>query len=152
MAYWGLSEKGRQLWGFLERMFREGYSATEALETLREHGLGYRMTDFYKDWRIISGAVEKADRMKYVRRDYVISERLYTPGESRTGKRFVTTMKVKALDLITGETQDVYVKIGHDVPMIRADLEEMAKDITRRYNQLPLEAMPVGGIRNVRVL
>jgi hypothetical protein len=108
------------------RGIREGKSGVEIMKELRELGLGYRLTDFYNDLRIIKGEGMKWDTLKYVRRDRVISEDLYSLGNIRKDVRFLTTFEVEIEDLVTRQRKTVYVTVGHDIPLRRADLEEIA--------------------------
>lgn len=126
MTLWGLSEKGRQVWQYLVKGIREGKSGAEIMRELRELGLGYRLQDFYNDLRIIRGEELRWDTLKYVRRDRVISEDLYSLGNIRKDVRFLTTFEIEIEDLETRQRKTVYVTVGHDIPMRREDLEEIA--------------------------
>lgn len=158
MAYFmGLSEKGRQVWHVLYRGVKEGLSGTEIMRILREQGLGYRLADFYNDLRLIKGETLKHETMKYVRRDYIISERLYTPSP-HTGKfKFITNYRIDYIDLITGEKGTMYTSIGHDAPMRRKDLDELALQTAGirlpGYEGIQLyeitRVIPVGGYKRI---
>lgn len=149
----GLSEGGRRALSFILKGLEEGLSGKKIIELLREHGLGYRLSDFYNDLRILKGEMKRWDTMKYVPKDKVISEKLYTPTEKMGKNKFITVFKLDVVDLLTGEKRIEHVSVGHDFPMRRKDLEEMAiKAITgkpERYDLSPLveviKIMPVKG-------
>jgi len=121
-----LSAQGRRVYQFLLKGIQEGKTGAQILRELRELGLGYRLTDFYNDLRILKGESMRWDTLKYVRRDRVISEDLYSPGNIRKDVRFLTTFEIEIEDVMTRAKSRVYVTVGHDVPMRRGELEEMA--------------------------
>jgi hypothetical protein len=123
-----LSEKGRQLYSFILKGLQEGKSGAEILRELRELGEGYRIQDFYNDLRIIKGEMPRWDTLKYVRRDRVISEDLYSPADLKIDRRFLTRIYIEIENPLTGERKSVVVGIGHDTPMRRKDLEDLALD------------------------
>lgn len=96
------------------------------MKILREHGLGYRLTDFYNDLRILRGEALRWDTMKYVPREKVITERLYTPTTTPLPTRFSTILRVEYQDTETGETGETYITLHHEAPLRRIELEEMA--------------------------
>lgn len=122
----GLSKAGQRVYHFLIEGLKRGLSGTEIMEILREHGLGYRLTDFYNDLRILRGEMKRWDTMKHVPRDKVITERLYTPTTTPLPAKFSTVLRVEYQDVETGEIGETYVTVHHDAPMRRRDLEELA--------------------------
>lgn len=127
----GLSRAGQRVYQFLLRGIKEGLPGTKIMEELRKHGLGYRLQDFYNDLRILRGEIKKWDTMKFVARNKVISEKLYTPVETPLKYKFTTVMRVEYINLDTGEKEEMYIGINHDNPMRREDLEEMALRIAQ---------------------
>lgn len=151
----GLSEKGKALYGYLISLAQQGYSANKALEALRELGLGYRRTDFLADWRIITAAAEKSEKLKYVPRHAVISDRLYVPAQTSYPEKYMTTVRVVFTDQ-WGFTHERYVTVRHDTLLTRAEIEKRALDMiigsADLYNQDPSaiyvhEIMPVKGLK-----
>lgn len=151
----GLSEKGRELYGYLVSFAEKGYSANKALEALRELGLGYRRQDFLNDYRIIRGAAEQWEKMKYVPRHAVISDRLYTPGHTNYPEKYMTTVRV-VIDFGDGVWREKYVTIRHDTLLSRREIEERALEKfiqeAESYQQAPeywrvRDIMPVRGIK-----
>lgn len=122
----GLSRAGQRVYHFLIEGLKQGLSGTEIMKILREHGLGYRLTDFYNDLRILRGEMMRWDTMKYVPREKVITERLYTPTTTPLPSRFSTVMRVEYINLETGEEGETYITLHHDTPLKRLELEEMA--------------------------
>jgi len=157
MVIQGLSEKGKQLYHFILSGIQKGLSGAEILRQLRELGEGYRIQDFYNDLRIIKGETLKWDTMKYVRRDRVITEDLYTPAV-KTKAPFITRFYVELYNPITGEVSPVYVSVAHTSPMRREDLEDIALQyITPKVGEYEewskyevRKIYPVGGFRQTR--
>lgn len=154
---YGLSEGGKRAYHFLIQGIRQGLSGAEILRTLRQHGLGYRIQDFYNDLRILTGEARKWDTMKFVPRDKVITEKLYTPATYMAKGNFITRFEVEVLDEETGEIKILYTSVIHDTPMTRRELEEIAKETIEvrlvKYEGMMkpkvLKIMPVGGYRRV---
>jgi len=154
----GLSEHGRRLSGFLISALEKGLSGRQILEILRRQGLGYRMTVFYQDLRILKGVVEVAEAMKYVPKDKVISDRLYVPANLKVPQRYITKFRVEVENVITGERKTTYFTIAHDVTLPRSVLEAMVEEAYESWitesPQFSVERivsiMPVGGMKRLR--
>ncbi|MEM1726592.1 MAG: hypothetical protein QXH85_05690 [Candidatus Bathyarchaeia archaeon] len=132
----GISEAGKRVFNYLIKGIQEGLSGTEIMRVLREHGLGYRLSDFYNDLRILKGETLKWDTMKYVPRDKMISERLYTPTLRGGERKFLTVFEATVYDPSTGERFTTYVSVGHDTPMRRIELEEEARELLETKPEL----------------
>ncbi|MEM4979010.1 MAG: hypothetical protein QXZ58_08320 [Candidatus Nezhaarchaeales archaeon] len=153
----GLSKAGQRVFHFLIKGIQEGLSGTEIMHILRQHGLGYRLSDFYNDLRVLKGETLRWDTMKYVPRDKSISERLYTPTTTTGPTRFVTVFEAKIQDTITGEVYTTYLSVNHDYPMRRSELEEQAESTLHQNPEgydLPfsirvLKLTPVRGFRRL---
>lgn len=122
----GLSKMGQKVYQFILRGLSEGKSGIEIMKTLREQGLGYRLSDFYNDLRLLKGETVKWDTMRYVPREKVVTERLYTPTEKPIPTNFLTIMRIDYIDLMTMKKNYVYVSVHHEAPMKRIDLENEA--------------------------
>lgn len=88
---------------FLIRMVREGLSANEALEKLREMGLGYRRTVFLEDWREVAGVDKKKDFLKNIPRKYAFTDASTVEKEWYMRRKYSVVFKVTGTDLQTGE-------------------------------------------------
>lgn len=121
-----LSRAGQRVYHFLLKGIQEGLSGTEIMKMLRERGLGYRLTDFYSDLRILKGEMGKWDTMKFVPKDKVISERLYTPVMTTYPTKFTTVFRIEYIEKTTGQKGERFIAVNHDAPMKRRELEEVA--------------------------
>lgn len=153
-----LSKAGQRVYHFLIDGLKKGLPGTEIMKTLRQHGLGYRLQDFYNDLRILKGEMEKWDTMKFVPRFKVISDKLYTPSE-KVSKNFMTVFEITYFDPEVGEYISQHVAVGHNAPMRRADLEQEALNVFCRYPKFDsveecrnsiAKIMPVRGFKRVR--
>ncbi len=88
---------------FLVRMVKEGLTANEALEKLREMGLGYRRTTFLEDWRQVADIPKKADYLKNVPRKYAFTDAVTVEKEWYMTRKYNVVFKVTGTDLQTGE-------------------------------------------------
>ncbi len=154
---YGLSEAGKKVYHFLISGIRQGLPGTKILDELRKHGLGYRIQDFYNDLRILKGEILRHDTMKYVPKDRIISEKLYTPAVYTAKGNFITRFYIELRNIMTGETYIEYTSVVHDTPMRRMDLEKLAEETIKiKYTDYLgiteveiTKIMPVGGYRKI---
>jgi hypothetical protein len=150
---------GKKLSGFIISALEQGMSGREILEMLRRQGLGYRTSVFYQDLRILKGAYEIWDAMKYVPKEKVISERHYQPAIVHFPEKYITVFRVEQEDVLTGESEIKYVAIRHDTTLPRWVLEEkLIESIEEWAEESPELAykrikavVPVRGLRKVSV-
>lgn len=148
---------GQKVYQFLVKGIQEGLSGTEIMKILREKGLGYRLQDFYNDLRILKGEIQKWDTMRFVPKEKIISERLYTPTTSPLPTKFSTIFRIDYYDPETGKKNSSYITIHHDTPMRRQDLEEMAmktflegvEDYTGQTSVQILKIVPERGFKRI---
>lgn len=120
----GLSEKGEAIWNFIQSAITRGLGANQTLESLKNQGLGYRRTTFLSDFRIALRAEEKEATMKFVRKDYRITDKHYTPSKHPLAGGFrQTVFQIEGTDTRTGEDVIRHVTVAHDYITIRDELE-----------------------------
>jgi len=144
----GMTEKAKGLISYLRGAVARGWSSNRIIERARELGLPtYRRSEMLRDIRILRGEAEVAERMKYVRRDAVISERLYLPSKTYLPTRYVTTVELRGFDLETGESFRKHVTLAHDTLRRREELEDIAMEIALDESPTLMieEALPVMG-------
>ncbi|RLI18209.1 hypothetical protein DRO54_10405 [Candidatus Bathyarchaeota archaeon] len=127
-----LEEKRR----YFERWFRgwtaRGYGSGQAYEEYmrvreyipREYRI--RKTDFLRLYREYAEMEERHAKLRSVRKDYIPSERLYTPKSLYTGRRYHTILKFEGYDKTTGEKITAFYTFTHDRLMKRGELEKEA--------------------------
>lgn len=109
---------------FLEPMFKEGYTSTDALNALKDWGIGYRRTDFLSDWRRITGRPAREDLLKYVPKKYRPPGHLieYTP--EYLSRQFRADFTVRGSDPLTGEDIDTGYSLARDELAAIRDMED----------------------------
>ena len=90
--------------GFYER----GLSANQALNALKEQGLGYRRQDFLNDFRVGESRYQNATRIKFVSGGNVPSESVLEPGYFGTPDKYSLVYKASGKDLATGEPKEQF--------------------------------------------
>uniref|UniRef100_A0A6H1ZNM1 Uncharacterized protein n=1 Tax=viral metagenome TaxID=1070528 RepID=A0A6H1ZNM1_9ZZZZ len=108
---------------FLEPMFKEGYTSTQALGALIDWGIGYRRTDFLDDWRRISGRPAREDLMKYVPKKYRPPSNLIETTPEYLSRQFRCDFTVRGSDVLTGEDIDTGYSLARDELTDIRDLE-----------------------------
>lgn len=158
-----LSSQGRRVYHILLAMAERGYSGRRALEELRRLGLGYRMTEFYRDWAAITGHAQRADRVKHVPKNKRISLDLHTPSTWLRPGEYAYTVKV---DVVCRPKPfstkpcaiglKPYITVISNYRMTPDEIAEAAERMISAYNPDPdycdcrvLNAFPVSAYRGV---
>jgi hypothetical protein len=102
---------------FVRSAAQKRLGADYTLRALREAGMGYRRTDFLRDYREYAEIPAKAERIKYVRHDYRPSRDLFveTVGKQRTTFRY--QVEVDVFKPETGETFTMTTNVASDVQL-----------------------------------
>lgn len=111
---------------FMRSAVASGWGANRTLETLREMGYGYRRTEFLADYRMYTGAHERRELFKFIRKGYYPSLDLYTEttGIQRTAFRY--QVDVDVLKPQTGDRFTLSTNIASDRQMSMAEIEREA--------------------------
>jgi len=114
---------------YLPEYFKLGYTATRALESLRERGLGYRMQVFYRDWREMKEKMDLAELFKRHPPEAMIPRAWATTTEWKLKRPYQAVLEVEFWDIEREEyvTRPWYVSFGRYVTKGEAEerLEEM---------------------------
>ena len=110
--------------GFYER----GLSANQALNILRDQGLGYRRQDFLNDYRQGEARYTGATRIRFVAGGNVPSENILEPGYFGTPDKFSLVFKATGKDRVSGETKEQYFFQHRNSLSDRRTMERDAQD------------------------
>ena len=117
---------------FLRSAAEKGLSFADAFNAMREGGLStYRRTDMLKDYRQFLGIPDKADVLKYVRRDYRPSRDLYTVATGYQRANFRYQVDIDVYNRTTGESFPMSTNISSDVQLTRGDIEAAGLDAVK---------------------
>lgn len=111
---------------FLLRLAREPIPGAEGLRRLRESGLGYRMTDFYSDWRRERGLIRYEYECTRLSRTITPPERVFTDTEwPGLTSKYLYEFRLEGIDRVTGERlEDEYRAIGTDTLLTVGEAED----------------------------
>lgn len=109
---------------FLEPLFIEGYTGAEVLRTLIDWGIGYRKTDFYSDWRRVTGRPARTDLLKYVPKKYRPPGHLIESTPEYLSRQFRADFTVRGSDPLTGEAIDTGYSLAKDELAAIGELED----------------------------
>jgi len=146
----GMTEKASRIISFLRGAVSRGMSADSIIRTARELDLPtYRRSEMLSDIRVLQGAEELGDRMKYVNRDATISDSLYAPTGKGVFRNYLTFVKLSGVDSATGEAVERVVGVSHDTLLTRGEIEEEAESMVEETSPtIEIESMmPIGGRR-----
>jgi len=107
---------------FLRAASALGGVARETISVLREQGLGYRYTDFLRDYREHLGVPDKLRRIKFTRNDYILSSNVHSeiPQFMTFNFKYDVTFRVRSLS--TGEEKYITTSVGNDLSMNKSSI------------------------------
>jgi hypothetical protein len=100
---------------FVESFAKKGISANLAYKALQEQGIGYRRTDFLVDYRAATGALKKADVLKYVPKKYIPTEAHVEERAWLMKRKYSIVFEVKGISISNNEPLSRYVTVSTDV-------------------------------------
>jgi len=101
----------------------KGLGANKTIEALKGIGLGIRRTEGLKQYREYAQIPAKADLLKYVRKSYRPSERLYTRQEGWMTRDYRYTIAYQSVNLETGIVSTQHTRLISDNPMTIGEIE-----------------------------
>ena len=107
----------------------KGFGATRTLEGLKSVGLGMRKTDMLKAYRNYAGIPERAELVKYVRKDYIPSARLFTQQSGYMTRNYRYTIEYQTIDDVTGSVTLKHTRLITDTPRTIQQIEDEANEI-----------------------
>lgn len=133
--------------------FKEGLSASRFIADMKAIGLTYRRTDMLADYRNVRQLAAKKDLLKYVRKDYYPTAKVYATTTWKLGKEFMYVIKVKTQLRPDEPIVEHNVNIQTDSPMtpemIEARLiEERAKE-EKYLGETMLKITPFLAVRRI---
>lgn len=109
--------------GFNER----GLSANQALDVLRQEGLGYRRQDFLADFRSGRSEYDQASAIRYVNLDKVPSERILEGKYHGVPDKYSLLFRVEGQDQL-GNERTSYFFYHRDTLDTRSSMQQDAED------------------------
>ena len=133
--------------------FKEGLSGSRFIADMRSAGLSYRRSDMLADWRTIGQLETKKDLLKYVRKDYYPTAKVYATSTWNLSKEYMYVIKVKTQLRPDEPIVEHIVNIQRDVPLTPAMIEEQliierAKE-EKYLGETMLEIVPFMAVRRI---
>lgn len=143
-----ISDKGRKILNFLKSGIQQGLSSSRIISALREAGAStYRRTEMLADIRALRDVEDVFNRLKYIRRDSLISESHYLQTRKVMTSRYKTVVRIEGISKITGEEMTRYITVSHDSLIKRGEAEaaalyalEVAESPTKWEKMYPVES------------
>lgn len=95
-------------------LFQAGYSATGALNLLRQEGFGYRRQTFLADWREITGVKKLTNITRFIPRNKRPSVGVMTPKASPVGGEYTYRFRTEMYNPTTGVTTTEHYGVSSD--------------------------------------
>lgn len=122
--------------GVIPDLFRQGYSATAALNYLRGFGPVMRRQDFLAQWREITGAEKLSESFRFIPKKYRIPGNLYAPTAEPMTREYKYLFRVQGTDLTTGEPTHRWFSFLDDARMSPDEAESTMRDWLQRDAEL----------------
>jgi len=110
--------------GYMRAAFRKGQSATDFRQAMREKGISYRWTTMLADWRSVNEIEVKAERFKYVRKDYYPTQTALAEVSWKLSHEYMYVVTVKSRLEVGVPVTDRRVNIVSDEPMTPRMIEQ----------------------------
>lgn len=107
--------------------YERGYSANQALKTLRELGLGYRRQDFLRDYAAGKSLYERGTTVRFVNRDAVPSDDIMRPQYHGLPDKYGYLVRLKTIDA-DGNWQTKYRWYFTDYKGTRGEIEDRIRE------------------------
>lgn len=120
----GFTKARRMAQSFLRAGGREGIGANTLLNTIREAGLGYRRTDFLKDYRNYQRIPVQSETMKSVGGDKRLANYNYIELPRFQKGNYAYVVDVKVRDPATGREFDMRTTVASDLALTRRQANE----------------------------
>ena len=115
---------------FLKSAAIKGIGANKTLDALSAVGLGIRRTDGLKQYAAYAAIPQKTELLKYVRKEYRPSQRLFTEQPGFMTRDYRYTIKYQTVNKITGVVEDRHTRVISDLPMTIGAVEGQAETVT----------------------
>jgi len=124
----GWSKARSMAQSFLRAGGKEGIGSNAILSTIRDAGLGYRRTDFLKDYRNYQRIPSQSEIMKYVGGDKRLAEFNYIELPRFQKGNYAYVIDVKVLNPATGDVFDMRTTVSSDNALTRRQATEAGVD------------------------
>lgn len=127
---------------FIQKGIALGMPANEVLRDLRAAGLGYRRTDFLRDYRTLAELPAKAARISYTPKSYYVDVRNWTRAIRSYARPFTYTVSQRLTNLRLGVEFEFETSIQSSSPLRIMDVEARMRELVGR---MPGEYVSVVG-------
>ncbi len=132
---------------FIPEMLKAGMSATAGLKLLRSEGMGYRKTDFLKDFRDFSGLAMKRDPLRAIPKKYRPTEATIQRTDYKQLKKFHYNYKIEGYDIITQEQTETFITVATDNILTMEEAEAEAERLCDVYKiDIDIARMIIDGV------
>lgn len=132
---------------FIPEMLRLGMSATAGLNLLRAEGMGYRRTDFLKDFRDLAGVERKRDPLRAIPKKYRPTEATIQRTDFEQRKKFNYNYKIEGYDIITQEETETFITVASDDILTMEEAEREAERLADKYKlDIEIAKMIIDGV------
>ena len=132
---------------FIPEMLKAGMSATAGLNLLRSEGMGYRKTDFLKDFRDFSGLAMKCDPLRAIPKKYRPTEATIQRVDIKQTRKFYYDYKLEGYDIITQEKTESWITVATDNILTMEEAEAEAERLCDVYKiDIEIARMIIDGV------
>lgn len=118
---------------FIPEMLQKGMSAGGGLTFLRGMNMGYRRTDFLKDFREFAGREMKRDPLKAIPKKFRPDVNTIQESEYKQRAKFNYNYKIEGHDVFTGKDVDEWVTVASEVRISMDEAMSEAERLLEKY-------------------
>lgn len=118
---------------FIPAMIKQGLSQAAGLRMLQGQGLGYRKTDFLKDWRQFAGTEMKRDPLRAIPKKYRPTEATIQRAEYEQSKKFHYVYDVEGYDTVLQKDVTDTITVASDDIISMEEAQAEAERLADKY-------------------
>lgn len=119
-------EKRAEFIAKARKAVRQGQSQSAFLKQAVSEGFSFRRTDMISDWHAVAGTEKKDGLVRYVRKDYVPTQKVIADVPWKLSKEYMYKVKVRSRTEPGQPVKERMVNIMQDRPLSPREIESMA--------------------------
>ncbi|GAH65590.1 unnamed protein product [marine sediment metagenome] len=125
MSIVGLSKRGTEFRSVIKGAITKGFSANKTIQILKDtYGRAYQRTTFLSDYRLLGGAKDVFEPMKFIRKDSKISDRHYKMSSTPHERKYATVIDYTYESREVEGLKTSHYTLRHDSILTREEIED----------------------------
>ena len=147
-----LPRRAGQAFPIIQRGVREGLSANAIQSLLRAADLGIRRQSLLDIVRGVRGIEAAGAQLRFLNRNFTPDPRRLPEALTKIRRAFSFNVRLRGIDIQTGEDFERFVNVALDRPLSRAAIEQLGFDFSQpepdQYGFAVTDVLLVGGVKS----